>query len=64
MRKCNKCKRNISEQITRADGLPNGVGFELENGEVITLCAECIIKLGGMDKKGKDQFFKELERGE
>ena len=55
----------ISKTLVRGDGLPNGVGFELESGQVITLCAECLQNLGSMDDKGKDDFFKELgiERG-
>ena len=63
--KCNKCGKYISQTLVRGDGLPNGVGFELEDGKAITLCAECIQDLGSRDDKGKDAFFKELgiERG-
>lgn len=60
MKKCDRCKSNISESIIRADGLPSGVGFELESGKVITLCAACIMELGKRDARGKDLFFKEL----
>lgn len=42
------------------NGLPNGIGFELEDEKVITLCQDCIIKLGALDDKGKYAFFKEL----
>ena len=60
MIKCDKCKKDFSEVVDRSDGLPNGVGFELENGKVITLCADCIKDLGSRDARGKDAFFKEL----
>ena len=63
--KCDRCGNMISKTLVRGDGLPNGVGLELESGKVRTLCAECLQNLGSMDDKGKDAFFKELgiERG-
>ena len=42
------------------NGLPNGIVFELEDWKVVTLCQDCIIKLGALDDKGKYAFFKEL----
>ncbi len=55
---CDKCESIIVSGNT--NGLPNGVGFELQDGSVITLCAACLMKLGSLDEKGKDKFFKEL----
>lgn len=63
MKKCDKCKKDFSEVVDRADGLPNGVGFELQNGKVITLCADCIKELGSRDRKGKNAFIKDLLKG-
>lgn len=57
--KCDKCKKEFIPG-NKADGTPNGVGFELQDGSVITLCAACLMKLGSLDEKGKDKFFKEL----
>ena len=38
---CTVCGREIIPG-TRPDGLPNGVGFELEDGTIIPVCDECI----------------------
>ena len=43
--KCQSCGREF-EAGNRPDGLPNGVGFQLEDGSVISCCTECIIKKG------------------
>lgn len=63
MRQCNKCKSKIGN-VAGADGLPNGLGFVLENGKEITLCAECIMELGRLkeagDKAALDAFFQDL----
>lgn len=60
---CDKCESIIVSGNT--NGLPNGVGFELDDGKVITLCANCLKDLCSRDDKGKDAFFKEIgiERG-
>ena len=42
MIKCDKCENIISDTIQRSDGLPNGVGMQLEDGRTITICADCI----------------------
>lgn len=61
---CDKCKNNISDVIQRGDGLPNAVGFETEDGRIITLCADCINKLGELkernDEAGLKAFFNDL----
>ena len=44
----------------RPDGLPNGVGFEMEDGIVITLCCDCITELGGLDRKDQEKFIGNL----
>ena len=43
--KCQSCGREF-EVGKRPDGLPNGVSFQLEDGNVIIYCTECIINKG------------------
>jgi len=43
--KCDMCEKVVDTTIARADGLPAAVGFELEDGDRITACTECIIKV-------------------
>lgn len=42
---CIKCGREFQEG-NRPDGLPNGVGFQMEDGSIISCCTECIITKG------------------
>lgn len=61
--KCDKCKKEFSIG-NGADGLPNGVGFELDDGRIIVLCKECLKELGRLKEAGNEAgtkaFFKEL----
>jgi hypothetical protein len=41
----------------RPDGIPNGVGFQLQNGKMINLCADCLIHLGQLDEVQKKAFI-------
>lgn len=41
---CDECGKKIKPGNT--DGMPNGVGFQLENGKIINICQACIIKAG------------------
>jgi hypothetical protein len=63
MIKCDKCKSNFLIG-NRADGTPNGVGFQLQDGRIINLCADCISELGRLrekkDEAGTKAFFKEI----
>ena len=43
--KCDECGKEF-EVGSRPDGLPNGVGFQLEDGTIWNVCAECIVKIG------------------
>ena len=43
--KCNECGKRIRIG-NRPDGLPNGVGFELADGRIINVCADCLIEAG------------------
>ena len=42
---CYKCGRKFFPG-NNADGIPNGVGFVLKDGRIVTFCARCIMKLG------------------
>lgn len=57
--KCDSCG-NIFMSGRSADELPNGLGFEDMNGNVINICRKCLIKLGQMTDDEKDTFFKTL----
>lgn len=43
--KCNECGMLIIPG-SRPDGLPNGVGFQMQDGSIYNLCCNCIIKKG------------------
>lgn len=59
--KCNKCGKIFKPG--NADGLPNGVGFEMKDGTVINVCRECLSSVGMMNEEERDRFFKELLEG-
>lgn len=42
---CSICKKKFNAGI-RPDGLPNGVGFVMDDGKVHDVCSECVMKLG------------------
>ncbi len=51
--KCNECGKEISPVET--NGLPNGVGFELEDGTIWNVCAECLVKISEtLERVGKN----------
>ena len=56
---CNKCKQQIDFRKIRADGLPCGITFELDNG-LITLCGDCLRVLGRTSKEEARKFAEEL----
>ena len=57
--KCDKCER-VFINGKGIDHLPNGAGFQLQDGRVITLCRGCISCLGMLNEEGKQKFFNEL----
>lgn len=42
---CDFCGKKFYEG-NRPDGLPNGVGFEVEDGTIVKCCCECLISMG------------------
>lgn len=55
--KCDMCGKEIIPGNDE-NGLPNGVGFELEDGTMLNVCSECICALGD----NAEEFDKFLER--
>lgn len=43
--KCEACGKTFLPG-TNKEGLPNGVGFETEDGSIITICTDCINEIG------------------
>lgn len=43
--KCNKCGKEITYG-TSFDGIPNGVGFVLEDGTTYNICSDCLMDIG------------------
>lgn len=56
---CSKCGKRI--KFGNTNGLPNGVGFVLDDGRTVNLCQDCICKLGEMSDDEKKRFFDDLE---
>jgi hypothetical protein len=56
---CDRCGKKIYP--VNINGMPSGIAAELEDGKTITLCQDCIIRLGSIkdDKEASDQFWKE-----
>ena len=56
---CDNCKKRFKAG-NAPDGTPNGVGFQMQNGKIITVCRSCIMLVGMMSDSKKDEFFKKL----
>ena len=48
--KCDKCGKTF-EEGNYPDGTPNGMGFVMQNGNVLTLCHDCIASIS--EKEGR-----------
>ena len=59
--RCNECDKPFTIG-NRPDGLPNGCGFELQDGRIINVCTECIIALGRHDPKGREKLLNGIKR--
>lgn len=46
--KCEVCGKEFESGANKY-GIPNGVGFELEDGTIFNVCSECISKAGVTD---------------
>jgi len=54
---CSVCGKTFLPGNTK--GLPNGIGYMLQDGTLFNMCAECIIDFGRMTEEEKDKFFNE-----
>lgn len=43
--KCDNCGKEF-EPGNRPDGIPNGIGYQLQDGTIYNICTDCIIKIG------------------
>lgn len=62
MIKCEMCGKEIVPGNDE-NGLPNGVGFELEDGTMLNVCSECIAKTGD-DPEYFEKFLKRWKKNE
>lgn len=54
--KCNMCGKLFRSGNDPETGLPNGVGFQLEDGSIYNMCCECICKVGDEElKNGRNE---------
>ena len=51
---CHSCGKTFKPGSDE-EGLPNGVGFVLDNGDIYCVCRECIIKYGEEHDDGAGQ---------
>lgn len=45
--RCNFCGKEIIPG-NRPDGIPNGPGFQMHDGKIMNMCADCLINLGSL----------------
>ena len=54
--KCDCCGAEF-EPGEIVDGVPNGISFALKDWTKITMCIDCLIALGQMTDKERNDFF-------
>lgn len=59
--KCDKCGNMFISGET--NGLPNGLGFQLQDGKLINLCQACIIEQGKLKEAGDEVGLKSFWSG-
>lgn len=59
---CDRCGKEFHPGHDKF-GIPNGSGFELEDGRVIKMCCDCIVAFGIAHANGEnvDSFFDFIE---
>lgn len=60
--KCDKCGNTFISGNT-SNGLPNGLGFQMQDGRVITLCQGCIMEIGKLKEAGDEAGLKSFWKG-
>lgn len=58
---CDGCGKEF-EEGNRPDGLPGGVNFQTDNGVMVTVCTDCMIRLGRMNNHAKFEFYNKLRQ--
>ena len=58
--KCCKCGNHF--KIGNTNGLPNGIGFQLDNGKLVNVCQKCITELGTLSEAERTEWFNELKK--
>lgn len=51
--KCDECGKMFTPG-NNEQGLPNGVGFQLQDGSIYNVCCDCICKAGEDALKGEE----------
>lgn len=51
MKTCEYCGKELSEFTIRPDGLPSWLGFLTDDGRIVNVCTECLIKIGKEKEK-------------
>lgn len=65
MKTCALCGKEFPEDQVRPDDLPFGLGFLTEDGVIVDVCTECLIKIGKeKEKENEDEDFEEVLKGE
>lgn len=52
--KCDNCGKEF-EVGNRPDGLPNGIGLQMADESILTLCADCVMKIGKRKLEQEDE---------
>lgn len=53
--KCDCCGKTFKDGY-RPDGIPNGLGFQLQDGRIFNMCAECLV-----DTEKRDAFIEKFK---
>lgn len=48
---CEYCGKELSEFTIRTDGLPSWLGFLTDDGRIVNVCTNCLIKIGKEKEK-------------
>ena len=59
--KCMDCGERVPIGNDK-DGIPNMVGFQMEDGKVINICSKCISKVGQMPEAEREKYFDDMLR--
>ena len=52
--KCDKCGK-VFVVCNHQNGLPNGVGYEMEDESIYNVCADCLMEVGRKLEEGEQE---------